>query len=440
MATQFERCLVQHLVIPQSLRILLDEDITSDMFPTEDIRPVWDFAIEYWHREGTGDILVAPSPEAMRIHFDNVLREHQIDLDVEPEDLISWGIDCLKGAWVDRQWQSWVRDFSGQMSGADLLQKGDVLNEGINLMMEMQRRMSRRGEMVDVRYAFDRHMEVYAERAALRASGVVDGAIFGLPMVDEHMLATRPGELTVLAAGPKTGKSYLLAWGAYQHWLSGGSPTLATLENSVEMTLDRLACMILHIDSRRWQNGECTDEEIERVRAWQRDLATHERPFMVIQPEPGKRTLEQLLRTSRMYGDALYVDQLTFLEFPKGMERRPRHEQIGYSLHEGKASISSGFSKHALVMAHQINREGVKAARASGRLEMYHMAEASEVERTADWVLGLWQSRGLRDIGRAWLQTLASRRADLVNWDLVWRPWIGDIAARGTFDLPDEDE
>lgn len=438
MATQYERALIQHACIPESLRILVEEEIPDEMFPTEELQKVWKFAVDYWHQEGaSGDI--APSPEAMRLHFDNILSEHDIDLDIEPTDTLTWAVETCRSAWIDRKWQGWTRTFAGGMASADLTDKKDVLDAAIDEMMTMQRQVSRRGEGVDVRHAFERQMEVYAERAALRQSGRVEGAIMGLPAVDAHMLATRPGEATVLAAGPKTGKSFLLLWAAYQHWLAGGTPTLVTLENSVEMTLDRLACMALALDSRALQRGELSVEEMETIRNWQESFQAFDRPFHIIQPEPGRRSLEQLLRRSRMYGDAMYLDQLTFLEFP-GMERRPRHEQIGAALHEGKATISSGFVKHSLVMAHQINREGVKAAQRSGRLEMYHLAEAAEIERTMDWVLGLWQSRGLREVGRAWLQSLAARRADLVHWELIWRPFIGQIQVHGTIEMPDDDE
>ena len=68
------------------------------------------------------------------------------------------------------------------------------------------------------------------------------------------------------------------------------------------------------------------------------------------------------------------------------------------------------------------------------------MAEAAEVERTADWVFGLWQSRTMRDFNRCYLQTLASRREDLLDWSLIWRPWNGEMRIEREIDLRTEDE
>lgn len=439
MATQYERALIQHLTITDSLQIIADEDIPSAMIPSEDLRPVWDFAIDYWHNNDPVS-RTAPSPEAMILHFENLLAEHKIDVTIEPEDALPWALDVLKGAWIDRSWQEWTRKFAGQMAGADLLAKSTILDDAISEMMVMQRSVARRGEYVDVRFAFERSVELYHERRALREAGIVDGAILGLPMIDTHMLGTRPGELTIIGAGPKTGKSFLLLWAAWSAWLAGKVPTLVTLENTVDMTLDRLACMVLGIDYAAWQEGLCTTEEMEMVQEWLRGLAQAERPFHVIQPEPGKRNIDQLLRRSRAQGDILYLDQLTFLEHPRHLDKRAKTEQIGASLHECKASITSGYSRHAVVMAHQINREGVRAARAAGRLLMEHFADSAEIERTADFAFGLWQSSALRDIGRAWFQTLAARRTDNVDWELTWRPWIGHIEVRGQIEIPDGDD
>ena len=65
------------------------------------------------------------------------------------------------------------------------------------------------------------------------------------------------------------------------------------------------------------------------------------------------------------------------------------------------------------------------------------IAESAEVERTADAVYGLWQTSAMRDVGTAWLQTLARRRGDLVHWEIAWQPFIGNIAMMSEIDLPE---
>ena len=87
----------------------------------------------------------------------------------------------------------------------------------------------------------------------------------------------------------------------------------------------------------------------------------------------------------------------------------------------------------SLILAHQVNREGVKAAKKLGHLEMEHLAESSGIERAADWVLGLYQSQMDREARMTLLQILAARREDNEAWSLYWDlPESGASKVRST--------
>src|SRR5690606_40673143 len=92
------------------------------------------------------------------------------------------------------------------------------------------------------------------------------------------------------------------------------------------------------------------------------------------------------------------------------------------------------------LLAHQINREGVKAADKTGYLEMYMLAESSEVERTADWVFGLYRSHDERIAELAKLQVLAARREDITSWLMRYDPASGLIETHREIALGTEDE
>lgn len=431
----FERAIIQNMLLPDQLKVVVEMDLPSEIFPTEALRPVYDFIVDYWHAESYSG---PPSPEAILLHFSNVLAEEGIDVTIEPEDSLTWALEAIEGAYVRAKIQEWIRPFAaGTMSeDSDILQVVSVLDKGIDDLMRLQSTFTKRSEHVDVRVAARVHLEEYTRRAESTADLSIIGARFGLPEIDEHTGGIRPSEIGVLAAPPKTGKSFELAWGAYETWRCGGTPVLFTLENSVEMTMDRLACMVNGIDAKRWERGLCTPQELAIIQAWVEEMAHQERPFHVLQPESGKRTMQQLIRRARSLGDSIFLDQLTFVEINPGEERRPRTEQIRSMLHDAKANISGGV-RIPLVAAAQINRDGVEYARKKGYLEMNHLAESSEIERTADYVFGLWQSAALRDVGRAWWQSLAARRKDLLHWEIAWQPYIGQIAVRNRVELPD---
>jgi hypothetical protein len=423
MATSYEKAFIQHLVLPDSLAIIVRMDMPHDIFPTEVLRPVFVFALDYWHAESTEG--TAPSPDAMREHFAALLADHEIDLDVDPENILTWAVECLRGNFIDRHTLTWTRKFAGSITEAELMGKPGVLDDAINDLMAVQLRVSGGvNERVDVREGMASTLDSYFERVAMRLDGRVTGLSFGFAPVDTHTSGIRPAELAVLAAPPKAGKSFMLAAAAKKAWDDGLVPVLFTLENSVEMTLDRIACYVMGVDGKRWQRGEATPDEVERVRVFVALMKDGSHPFHVVQPPLGQRTVSHMIRHAKALGDVAIIDQLTFIEPNPDHVRLPRYQQVGHSLHELKGLISTG-KRIPCLLAHQINREGQKAAEKAGRLEMYHLAESAEVERTADWVIGLWSNRSMVDAGRCYLQTLASRRADLINWEMIWRPWAG---------------
>src|SRR5690606_18761438 len=136
-----------------------------------------------------------------------------------------------------------------------------------------------------------------------------------------------------------------------------------------------------------------------------------------------------LVRQAQIYGvDSLLIDQLTFLE-PED-ERAPRHLQNREMTHTLKSMISSARKTMPCILAHQINRESVKNSEKGGHLEMYHLAESSEVERTADWVFGIHRSRVEVESLRAKFQTLAARREANRHFMLGWSIDTGYVNVR----------
>lgn len=426
-----QRNLVQHLVDRDSLETLAREGLPEEVIPTEELRPVYRFALNYFHSSGRTK---APSVAAVRAEYGDLLDDHDVDLNEDPEDSVEWAIDDLKGTYVYAQTAKFNKRLAASMSEAETAERIEVVAEYATELVALSMQMESHDSQVDAREGMTEAMLRYEARAADRNQ--VYGIRFGLAMIDDFTRGVHDGELAVLAAGPKTGKSYFLDLVALREWQAGRTCVLYTLENSVEMTLDRIACLACNVDSRAWQHGEVTDHEIERVRGWIAEVEQSETPLHVISPEPGQRTVEAMVRKAQLLdADSLLIDQLTFIEPPD--ERAPRHIQIRDIMHTLKAMISTGRGRMPCLLAHQINREGVKAADKVGHLEMYHLAEGSEVERTADWVFGLYRSEAERAAGRAKFQTLASRREDNRHFELTWQIDIGFVNVRAEISLTD---
>lgn len=405
------------------------EGLDEECVPSEDLRKVYNFALDYFHHSGRTK---APSVGVLMADYGDLLTDHEIDLNEDPEDSVEWAIDDLKGTYVHQQTNSFNKRLAAGMAEAETADRLDVLAEHSRELVSLSMRLESHESKVDAREAMSERMQAYEARSLDRDS--IYGIRFGMDLIDRYTRGIHPSELAVLAAGPKSGKSFLLDMVALREWQAGRSAVLYTLENSVEMTLDRIACMATRVEARKWNHGECTEAEIEMVRTWVEEVQGSQSPLHIIQPSPGQRSVEQMVRQAQLLdADSLLIDQLTFIE-PED-ERAPRHLQIREITHTLKSMISTGRGRMPCLLAHQINREGVKAADKVGYLEMFHLAEGSEVERTADWVFGLYRSLAEKALDLAKFQTLACRREDTKHFQLRWNIEQSHIAVRAEIDL-----
>lgn len=409
------------------------EGVPTEIIPDDVLAVIVQWAIEYYFDSGR---LYAPSLEALRSAtigkqtFGEILDDREIDLAVEPEDSVEWALDDLRSSYIHAVTQVENKAFAKRMSDAHSTDRLEVLAEHATEMIGLSMRLARHDTIADMREQASTVMREYEHREATR--GEFRGLRLGMPAIDAYTYGIHEGELCVAAAGPKVGKSYLLCWIALAEWLAGRSSCLFTLENSVEMMLDRIACLATGVPSTTWQRGECTPEDKELVRDWLDVMEQSEVPLRVLRPDIGSRSFPHMVRQAQVLGaDSILIDQLTHVELAS--PDKPKPERIGDALHTLKALISTGRDRIPCVLAHQINREGVQASRKAGYLEMYHLAESSEVERTADWVFGLYASRDDQNAERLKFQTLASRRAPIKHWNLDWAVSSGSVVVRDEF-------
>jgi replicative DNA helicase len=273
---------------------------------------------------------------------------------------------------------------------------------------------------------FQRSLADYHRRA--ETSQTHRGMAFGIDEIDEYTYGIHEAELAVLAAGPKTGKSVTLGFVLLQEWKRGRRATYYTLENTVKMSYDRLVCIHLGVDHDRYRRGLCIPDEVERVQTFISERGEELRDCIrIVQPQRGNRTVQWITRHARSLGtESLLVDQLTFMEASHRSLRGP--DKITDIMHDLKDAIG-GRSPMSCLLAHQINREGMKEAKKNGLLEMWMLAEGSEVERTADWVFSLYASEDERRAQMIKWQTLATRRGSSnQSWRVAWRPWLNQVA------------
>lgn len=417
MAGVHETAIYSSLHDMEAVELMLREGLPLECLTEETMRPVVAWVFDAYHRSGG---LQAPSREAILEVYGDVIEDAGVELadeDVQTEN-VAVSIERLKSDYIESEFQAQFRQAAIEVRDADPAKKIATATDQTLRLLDLTVRLAPASAQADASEGVRDAVQRYRHRQ--EQTGIL-GMRLGWEEIDVHTGGIQPGELAILAAGPKAGKSQFLARSALLEFMAGRRVVLFTLENSVEMTWDRMVCMHLSIDPRKWQRGECTEEEIERVQKYEEAVARAPGAIHIIGPSRGERTAAALVRRAEVLGaESLYIDQLTFMESPdpKG---KPRYQIVGEIMHDLKTMISTGANRIPCLLAHQINREGVKSAEKTDHLRMDHLAESAETERTADWVFGLYVSPVERTMARAKLQILAARREELAAWQVTWR-------------------
>lgn len=425
MSTRPEIVLYSSLIDTDRLEYLAREGVDMDVIPTATMRPVVDWALKYFFDSGCKQ---APSREALELEWGPILEAEEVCLEDPDEEYetAEWALEYLRSQYVYLQWQNWSKKAASDIASAFTSDRVGLFAQHANELGVILRKVTSQSNEAAGSNAIEDALRRYQERVEL--DGAPQGLLLGLQHLDEHTHGIHAGELAIMAAGPKTGKSWLLALAVLTEWSRGRRSILYTLENSVEMTVDRILCLHAHVSYRAFQRGECSQAELSQIEISRRVLQEYTGDCIAVMPQRGHRTIDAMVRDARMRGvDSLIIDQLTFVE-ATSTRNKARHEVLRDIMHDLKTEISTGNDKIPCLMAHQINREGVKAADKTGHLEMWMLAESSEVERTADWVFGVYRRPDDRIAEIARLQVLASRREDLNAWMMAYNPGFGIIS------------
>lgn len=433
MSDHAEGVLYASLTDIDALEELARTGLDPECIPTADMRDVVGWAVEYFFRSGRTK---APSREVLLAQWGKRLEQARIELpdeDVQVDD-VAWAVDYLKSQYVHTQVQHLQRETAIAMARAETGERVAGVHAAADAFAALSLRVRDRSSEVEGITGLQESLARYDRRAA--APKTITGMAIGITAVDQHTLGIHGGEICTFAAPPKGAKSWAATNAGHTEWKRNRETVIYTLENSVPMSYDRLACQVAHVDYRLYQKGEASEEEVQRIRDWLAANGPSLRDGLhLISPEPGRRTPAALIRHAQSLGaKSVIIDQLSHIEHPNP-GRKARNEIVRDIMMELAVLISTGRDAISALLTAQINREGVTAANKLGRLELQHLAESAEIERSSSWVLGLMRSEVEVTAGMATLQMLASRRMDLKNWRLAWEPWYGVQHALGEVTL-----
>lgn len=427
-----EKTLMLLLTDTESVEEMVRHGLNVKIVPTDRFRPVVEWTFVYYQQSS-----VAPTSAVLRERFGpDLFTDNQIDLDEDVEETVEWAIGDLEGTFIQQQVGLFTRKLATEIGSAPPEQRVERLGmlsaELMGYVLDLQPRTTH----VDIRESGPALMNEYEIAATTEG---VRGMAIGIDSIDQHLGGIWEGELLTVAGPPGTGKSFLANYTAYHEWARGRNTTIFTLENSILMTQMRIACMALHIDIEDLQTGTLDDEDVKRLHEWCNDvLLVSDTPMNIISPDMVNRSPQALIQAARAYEtESLVIDQLTHIEPVDQMNRDKRNEEVRKIVQMLGTLINTGRQKLPCMLLHQVNREGVKYASSTGRVQMSHMAESSEIERSSSVVMALYASEENVRMGRMELQMLKQRRVRPKHWELSWEPWRGLVHVNHEVDFTD---
>jgi hypothetical protein len=425
-----EKVLLSHLTSADSLDYLVREGFSTEFnrecVPTDEIRDIVGWVIDLFYKSGR---TVAPTKAGIMETWWKELEKLDIAIEDDYEtDSIEWCVEELRSVYVAGRTNEFTIKLANDVFNAAPPDKVDVVKAASGDLHALVTSVTSHHQEMPADLGFEDAWMRYQERAAAR--NFVQGMTFGLPEIDNHTMGIRDGEIATFAAYSGVGKSWVSIKVALAEWRRGRRSVLFTLENDLEMTYDRMACMMAGLSYERWQRGRCDEGSLVRFHTSMQRLQDTEHGPIALMPEEGDRDPVSMVRRAFSLGaESMIVDQVSHVEPMPGSRAHKRNEVVAEIMRGFKHLVGGGREKIPLLVLGQISREGLANARKSGRHEMPDVAESAEMERGSDFLFtGLSQHNEGDESGLLW-QKLKGRRVDPMPeaWEMIWRLGVGDI-------------
>lgn len=426
-----ESVMLAHLTDPDSLDVLAREGFlvptVQEVIPTELVRKLVQYALDEYFASGRK---VAPSKEALTEAWSTEIEQSEIVIDDDTEtDSIGWAIDSMRAQFAQLKSQGFVTKFAKDINLADPTQKVATVQQAAYDLFSLSQQLSSKQNEMDLALGVEDALARYLHRQEHGHKTM--GMTFGMPEIDDHIFGVHPGEIAVVAAGSGVGKSWFAGKTTLAEWKAGRQAILFSLENDLPMTFDRLACMGARVPYENWQRGECHEGDIERVNLMLAKLNESSNKPMIIMPDRGERTTVAMVRKAHVLGgQSIIIDQLSHITPPREVRKQDRRQQISAIMYELQEVIREGVNPMSCMLLHQINREGKKESKSSGKYVMEHLAESADVERAVDFIFTIYQSADDEQLQEAVFGMLKGRRVKKKSWRVSWRLDVGDIRVR----------
>lgn len=276
--------------------------------------------------------------------------------------------------------------------------------------------------------AIDEVMRRYMEAKAR------DGGLLGYsspwPSRDKQSLGLQPGEVTVLLAKRKTGKTWLLLKWVEHIWMArdkAGKPELGpgesilvvSMEMPVWQVLRRLFAIRQKLDYEKFRSGQLDPVEEKRFVDWCEEMKRPDptRPEIVVVASDTVRTVDDIVGLVAQYRPkAVFIDSFYILDVKNS--RMQMWERMIHSIKSIKLDIAAKFSVPVLTttqLSGQVKRGDLNA-------EADAVAYAKAIGDYADAIDGIFGNDKHRDVKQRILRGMEAREFQTIDLVIDFDP------------------
>lgn len=238
------------------------------------------------------------------------------------------------------------------------------------------------------------------------------GVPTGFPTIDAATNGLQNGQLIIIVAPPKTGKSTLALQIAQNVHLKGSTPMFQSFEMTNDEQMSRFVAMKARVSHTRYQVGALTNEVESRVQAKLRAIAEMREKFWLIGAVEGSTVSAIASKIQIHQPDIVFIDGMYLMVDEEG--ERPGSPQALTNITRSLKRLAQRVNK-PVVISTQVLENKMR----NGQVTTDAIGYSSSFHQDADVIFGLQREDENVDDTRL-LKVIASRNSGPAEVSMLW--------------------
>jgi replicative DNA helicase len=238
------------------------------------------------------------------------------------------------------------------------------------------------------------------------------GVPTGFPTIDAATNGLQNGQLIIIVAPPKTGKSTLALQIAQNVHLKGSTPMFQSFEMTNQEQLSRYVAMRARVSHTRYQVGALTDEEESRVKAKLSAIKNMREKFWLVGATEGSTVSNIASKIQIHQPDVVFIDGMYLMVDENG--EKPGSPQALTNITRSLKRLAQRVNK-PIVISTQVLENKMR----NGQVTTDAIGYSSSFHQDADVIFGLQREDENVDDTRL-LKVIASRNSGPAEVSMLW--------------------